>query len=84
MLYFFHYNHAKSICLVNSGNFLFVRNFIFAVEYSLQVAKRYLIDVIKITIKLNAILALTRLIFLPKYKLNWIQFIKIGFKFKIP
>jgi len=59
------------------------RNFIFAVEYSVQVAKTYLIDVIKITIKLNAILGLTRLIFLPGYKLNWIQFIKTGLKIKI-
>jgi len=60
-----------------------VRSFIFAVEFSVQVAKTYLIDVIEITFKLNAILALTRLIFPPEYKLNWIQFIKITLIFKI-
>jgi hypothetical protein len=38
---------------------------------------------IKMYVKQKIILALTRLIFPPEYKLNWIQFIKITLKFKI-
>jgi hypothetical protein len=69
---------------VYSGKVLIAMNWSFAGENFLQVAKTYLIDKLKTKIKPNTNLALKRLIFLLEHKLNWIQFIKIGFKLKIP